>query len=1432
MNKISFDAFTRLARSRWLRGVLAALALIAVVGGMTRAVTTMPPTISLASEPLYARGFRSKPSLTLALSVEFPTVGAAYRDVASATNDATYSVANVYVGYYDPEACYTYDKTNSYFVRSGAATAHTCGGSGFSGNFMNWSTSSAIDILRYALTGGDRLESFDTASQTVLQRAVLPSGFYNSSANFPSKQITSAQAAGAVPSALLNGYTGTVYVANCLAQIYFGTSKTGSCGAAGDNGKLLTVQTITPVATSPVTASGTYSTTACAAENGTCTFPASGTYNVAFGANGNFIVKSVTGTSVSCSNAVFTDPAVGYGKSCYLPSTGAVLSNDPYFYARVKVCDTADAAARPDLCLQYPNGNYKPVGNLQKYSDRIRVAVFGYLMDQTTLRNGGVLRSPMKYVGPNTYDNSFNLVSGTNPLQEWNSNTGVFYANPSPSSDTTMSVSGAINYTNHFGRTGTTQAVYKTYDPVAELYYEALRYLQGLQPTPSAVSSITAAMKDGFPVYDTWPVDPNPVVSGLSDYSCVKNNILTIGDVNTHGDRYIPGAPSSVNSPTYGDTARPANANNNEPDFFEWTNVVGAFESNVGRTYKDGLGRDQTTSNPMTVNAFFTGVLGDKILNDYNGYYMAGMAYWANTHDIRAAGLSGYSPNEVTGDPTTYVKARPGMRVTSYFIDVNEGGSGTTLAGRKSNTYFLSAKYGGFSDDSTTGSPFRDAKMAATDADWVSTTSPGDPKTYFLGSNGAGMINALNNVFSSVAKQAGSIAGAALSGGRVVSSAGVYQAKFDPSNWSGDVVDYPITVNNSTVTIGDDTNPTWRASTTATTTGTLDNMAASSRNIYIGRTVPSAVLGTAVEFKSTAANFEATTKTALQTPPPAAAPTNDPNSTFSARVDYLRGDASNEGTGLFFRGRSGHKLGDIVNSAVVYSGAPSASITDTGYSSFFQTHANRAATVYVGANDGMLHAFDAATGVERFAYIPSFLIPKLSALTSPSYVHASYVDATPAVAEAQVGSSTSNWKTVLVSGAGAGAQGVFALDVTNPSAFTASNVMWEFTDSDDADMGNVLGRPQILKVRTSAKGATTPTYRWYAVVASGVNNYASDGHASTTGAPTIFLLDLAKQAGDAWTLGTNYFKISFPVGDTGSGNGILGFTAVDAPTGEVGIIYAGDLQGNLWKLNFANANFSSSSASGNWDLNTLSAVQSSSVAAPLFIAKDATTTPKAQPITIEPAVVFGPNGSYIVIVGTGRFLQQADVATPYAQQSIYAVYDDNKGAMGSATDSVRGYLKAASASGTTVTTGTFTYGRPSSPTDVTVRAGWYLDFPSSTTLGERMISGVSYFGTSALFGTIEPPANGCADGSGNQYVVDIATGNGTLNASPVGLQGQPIVVKIGVDIPDGYGNARRKTQYQIFQQGSDGIKLSTTTATTTVYSLFKRLSWRQLANPQ
>ena len=1441
----------------------------------------MPPTVNLSSEPLYAQGVRAKPTLTLALSVEFPTVGAQYVDAPGTSVDASYSPDNKYIGYFNSESCYTYerspdDEKGRYFRRIGDAVNHGCGGVGFSGNFMNWATSSAIDVLRLGLTGGDRVN--ETDSVTVLQRAVLPAGRFWNDRNFPSKQLAANLAQEALPSRLLGSHTGTVYVANCFNRVHFGTDVGGSCDAPGANGSLGLSTGQAGVVTSYSGAlPPDFSSTACAGEDQTCAV--TGTREIAYGAGTSWRFLTTT-SSQSCSNAVFGDPLPSLTKQCFTRSAPDArddddgLTVDNFFYARVRVCETDAAGELTDLrspnslCVRYPSGHYKPIGTLQRYSDNIRVAAFGYLNDNTAdpQRAGGVLRVPMKYVGPRAFNDNYGAREGVNESREWDPTTGVFIADPdrvpgAPNSGLDSNrpgqpISGVINYVNQFGRTGAF-GQYKTYDPVSELYYESLRYLQGLPPSRVVGSSATNvvqgldnplvadALRDGFPAYASY-TDPHPAVDNLSDYSCVRNSILGIGDTNTNNDHFLPGNRSGG----AGDIARPANLAANEPDFREWTRVVGAFESNAAINYKDGNGVERTTGNPNPPNGAAAN-LEDLPVGDGGTYYIAGAAYWANTHDIRG--------EQWTDAPE---KQRPGMRVRTYWLDVNEFGEQSNTDQRRSrNQFYLAGKYGGFDDVTGTGDPYK--RLGAptstgektyvvdpTNRNWERQDSNPDlqeAKTYFLSSSAQAVLDSLEQIFADSASAANSIAGGAISTSRVTSDGGViYQAQFDPAAWSGDVVAYDVSLSGNSLLLGDSPSSVWTNSSgqAVGAAGKLDELNPDSRNIYVG--YPSTA--SLQEFNSGVFTWDAVSRSANTSISDAlyAVGVETADIQGQNRLNYLRGDRTLESGGMAggtLRARNS-RLGDIVNSGITYVAAPTQSIADPSYADFYSANRSRVQALYVGANDGMLHAFNAADGNELFAYIPSWVVPNLIALTATPYVHRSYVDATPTAAEANLGSTEdADWRTVLVGGAGGGGQGIFALDVTDPLAFAGGagndKILWEFTDKHDSDVGNVIGSPQILKFNVAA-GDAEPDYRYFAVVASGVNNHAPDANASDTGEPALFFLRLDKPKDAAWELNVNYFKVKFPVKSAAGSlaSGMVNFTARAGFAGEVTDIYAGDLQGNLWKLNFRAA-----VNAPDWSLATLSFYKNGGTAIPLFIATDGATSPNRQPISMAPALSFGPGRSILVSFGTGRYLSSEDNAAPYASQSVYTLFDDNTvkpDEAGSIEAAIagRGRLQPGTATSTSVSVSPFAFGRPGTDTDTTTRAGWYFDFSEAATTGsqagtgERQISGFGVLAGRLIFGSVIPGATTCDGGSGNLYVVNTFSGNGTLTVSTEGILGEPFLTEVGystLTVSDSTGQRRETSNHQIIKQGSSGLG---TSPGFSILNTAGRLSWREISNYQ
>ena len=149
---------------------LAAASLLAAAAMPGGAATT----VDLADKPLFSTV--SVPgNLILALSVEWPTA-----TTPAYPSTTAYSAGSSFLGYFDPEKCYSYtvvnsgtkaapDYSSSYFAPSGKASSHVCGGSSaWSGNYLNWSSMQTLDAFRWVLTGGYR--SVDTESQTILTK--------------------------------------------------------------------------------------------------------------------------------------------------------------------------------------------------------------------------------------------------------------------------------------------------------------------------------------------------------------------------------------------------------------------------------------------------------------------------------------------------------------------------------------------------------------------------------------------------------------------------------------------------------------------------------------------------------------------------------------------------------------------------------------------------------------------------------------------------------------------------------------------------------------------------------------------------------------------------------------------------------------------------------------------------------------------------------------------------------------------------------------------------------------------------------------------------------------------------------------------------------------------------------------------------------------
>jgi type IV pilus assembly protein PilY1 len=379
------------------------------------------------------------------------------------------------------------------------------------------------------------------------------------------------------------------------------------------------------------------------------------------------------------------------------------------------------------------------------------------------------------------------------------------------------------------------------------------------------------------------------------------------------------------------------------------------------------------------------------------------------------------------------------------------------------------------------------------------------------------------------------------------------------------------------------------------------------------------------------------------------------------RLEYLRGQSQYEGSSFDsgeFRVRPANKgkLGDLVHSAPVFVGSPPFTGRGTGvyptakpYSTFKSDNLNRNELVYIGGNDGMLHAFDAGSGAEVFSYIPNAIFSNLSDLTRPDYAHKFYVDLTPTVNDAYFPlNSTLDWYTVAVGGLGKGGKGYYAFDLTDPSTFdtednAADHVMWEFTEADDLagsgtiNLGYSYSEPLIAMGNTEDGSGNK---RWVVIFGNGYNSTAASGNA------VLYVLFIDGGLDGSWSA-ADFIKIDTGVGistsaDGSTPNGLSGVRGVDIDLdGTVDHVYAGDLQGNLYRFDLSSSNKSA------WASNTK-----------LLFQATYGVSGAAQPITNQPVVMKHPDKTgFIVLFGTGSWMTDDD-ATSTDIQSIYGVWDD------------------------------------------------------------------------------------------------------------------------------------------------------------------------------
>jgi Tfp pilus tip-associated adhesin PilY1 len=1349
-------------------------------------------------------------NVLLNLSIEMPMQGAAYNDQPyDANNDGDttdsgecsgrvkdgktvgrcYEAAQEYLGIFDPNKAYVY--TGGRFVPSGFTNADHSTSGKWSGNFLNWATMTAIDEFRMVMTGGHRV--VDTKSETVIQRANLR--LKKGHSWYPVKMIKGKGSnANVAPSTVTPFSDDRIYIYNHGYQFDVGTSWGGSQRAKNLN-------------------------------------------------------------------------------------------------AQVTVCDAAQGLE--DNCTDY-DGYYKPEGLIQQNANSMRFAVMGYANNRDKDRDGGILRANMKYVGSLLPDGS------PNPIAEYGTD-GIYINNPegAPEGD-----SGVINYINKFGAKR-----YKLYDPVGELFYECLNYFKNRGPTKEYLNGLSDSEKDGFPALTAsqWQ-DPLQM-------QCQKNYIVGINDANPWMDKQLPGThftSKEFNGRKLGggDYGEPSNP---DPDYnvTQWTNIVGDLQGLTGT--KQCIGCTALDCDMSATDKVIPG-LGEVMgtcpaTRKQNSYYIAGLAYYANTQDIRS---------DLPGRQT----------VSTFMIDTQEY-ENTPLVGEM-NMLWLAGKYGGFeeaendkTDTNSDGNVYEPNLASEWDVD-----SDGEPDNYVLANQPHKLVSGLTRAFNTINKRASSGTAASVVSNTRSGEGAVYQSIFYPVRndaicskpttneveWVGQVhglfVDEygnmredsnrnsqldvktsksgpPIVPDKFIVFDGtavykytdadedsildpderdpnvkpvdlDSINYLWNSSDWLNnsalnpTTQRSYTTVADERYIFTFIDDGDMVAKSNEQVPFTSAQvskispylhlFDPFAHSAAS-PPPGVDPSD-----FSTYLDlqevrlvnYIRGEDQGTisfGSSIIPAMRSRQidyncdgtvetwRLGDIIYSTPTLVGRPTEDYDliykDDSYTTFYKKYRHRRNVIYVGGNDGMLHAFNGGffdednnrfekkyageaeheLGAELWAYVPFNLLPHLYWLTKPEYSHVYYVDLKPKIFDARIFPADADhpdgWGTVLVCGMRFGGgiigtdknhDGTFdaadqqmrsayiIMDITNPE--TVPKILAEVTFS---DLGFTTAYPTAIVMDPTD---TASANDWYLVLGSGPIDAAGPfttamNSATSNQEARIYIIDLnavgtgstpLRDARGGSLPGAGAFQI---VPDAGSF--ISDPISVDFDLNyKTNAVYFGTISGSTpnWGGKLRRILLKDDTNANSWDA-------------------DSTLIDVQKPISAAPSVAMDDDGRFWVYFGTGRFFNRNDIKYTDTQ-SFYGVKepwsDTNSNnevevseldwsivLTGNLLDvsNAKVFEDGEDVTGVSVsdTNGNGQISFDELVDEIAGYDGWLFNFPDS---GERNLGQAAILGDIVAFTTYNPSSDPCAfEGTSKLFPLYYKTGTAYFR-SVIGVGGTPL----------------------------------------------------------
>lgn len=522
-------------------------------------------------------------------------------------------------------------------------------------------------------------------------------------------------------------------------------------------------------------------------------------------------------------------------------------------------------------------------------------------------------------------------------------------------------------------------------------------------------------------------------------------------------------------------------------------------------------------------------------------------------------------------------------------------------------------------------------------------------------------------------------------------------------------------------------------------------------------------------------------------------------------VSYLRGQTQFDNRNSnpdpekrLFRSREA-VLGDITQSKPAYLKKSPLNYVDPGFIAFRDSVGARQGAVFVGANDGMLHAFNADTGVEMWAFIPTPVIRNLPKLADRDYAisHVNYVNGNPYLADICVsGCDTANaqWRTILIGGLNGGGRGYYALDVTDP---TTPVLLWEFTADNDSSLGYTFGEPVVTKL-----GAGPNAGRWVVLLTSGYNNGSLDNNGVTPNNPVgngqgfLYVLNAFNGALIS-KIGTGAGTASAP---SGLGK-IAAFSFDPFRNNFTSFVYGGDLDGSLWRFDITNGT--------RVKLTTL---------------RDPSGVP--QPITTAPQLGL-INKKRVIFVGTGKYLEQEDLISTQVQ-TAYAIKDDD------VASEINGLRGGGLVMQTLTVDGDFRTSSSES-VDFGTGFGWMVDFPA----GERVNVDPLLLNGVLLMPTTVPNSTSCLGGgfgwfnyfnyrTGGSPIIPGGVVSEKLNTPAVGFNilydqdRKPVVSVVESNDP-----TPRQLRNRDIAAGSD-------TSRTTVYERYddgtygRRSIWREL----